>query len=50
MGQYFRPDRIEEAVAALANGGLTPLAGATDYFPAIGAAGGDVMDLSRLPG
>ena len=50
MAQYLRPDRIEEAVAALANGGLTPLAGATEYFPAIGAAGGDVMDLSRLPG
>jgi len=31
---YLRPDRLEDAIAALAHGPAVPLAGGTDFYPA----------------
>src|SRR5260221_10419954 len=50
MGLYLRPTEIEEAVAALAAGKLTILAGGTDFYPArVGKPlSDDVLDVTAL--
>ncbi|NIA70009.1 xanthine dehydrogenase family protein subunit M [Pelagibius litoralis] len=50
MGSYLRPQRLEEAVGALADGGYTVLAGGTDFYPArVGRAIDDqVLDITAL--
>jgi CO/xanthine dehydrogenase FAD-binding subunit len=52
MGRYLRPTSLPTALAALADGRPTILAGGTDHFPArvIHAPDEDVLDLSALPG
>jgi CO/xanthine dehydrogenase FAD-binding subunit len=47
---YLRPSRTEEALAALADGRLTVLAGGTDFYPArVGRpVDEDVLDISAL--
>ena len=52
--RYLRPRRLEEAVAALADGSVTVLAGGTDLYPArVGRGPGqagddDILDISAL--
>jgi CO/xanthine dehydrogenase FAD-binding subunit len=50
MGLYLRPTEIEEAVAALAAGKLTILAGGTDFYPArVGKPlSEDILDVTAL--
>jgi CO/xanthine dehydrogenase FAD-binding subunit len=50
MGLYLRPTEIEEAVAALAAGKLTILAGGTDFYPArVGKPlSEDILDITAL--
>lgn len=53
MGLYLRPDRLEEALAALARPPSTPLtvlAGGTDFYPArVGRAlDEDVLDITNI--
>jgi CO/xanthine dehydrogenase FAD-binding subunit len=50
MGLYLRPTEIEEAVAALAAGKLTILAGGTDFYPArVGKPlSDDILDITAL--
>lgn len=50
MGCYLRPQRLEEAVGALADGGYTVLAGGTDFYPArVGRAPDEaVLDVTAL--
>lgn len=56
MGCYLRPQGLDEAVAALADGSYTVLAGGTDFYPARagrapGQIGGDrVLDITALTG
>ena len=52
MGRYLRPTSLEAALAVLAQGRPTILAGGTDHFPArvAHAPDEDVLDLSALPG
>lgn len=51
MAEYLRPQRLEEAVGALATGGYTVLAGGTDFYPArVGRHIGEpVLDITALP-
>ena len=51
MGSYLRPDRLDDALAALAEGPRTLLAGGTDVYPArIGRfVDDDILDISALP-
>ncbi len=50
MPEYLQPDSLNDALKALANGKFSPVAGATDFYPA--RAGGivddDVLDISRI--
>jgi CO/xanthine dehydrogenase FAD-binding subunit len=50
MGLYLRPRTIEEALAALAAGGPTVLAGGTDFYPLrVGRAlDDDVLDITAI--
>lgn len=50
MGCYLRPQRLEEAVGALADGGYTVLAGGTDFYPARVSRAPDeaVLDITAL--
>ena len=50
--RYFRPQGLDEAVAALAEGGYTVLAGGTDVYPArVGRAFDEpVLDITGLKG
>lgn len=50
MGRYVRPTAVGEAVAALAAGDLTVIAGGTDFYPArVGKAlDDDVLDISAI--
>ena len=50
MPAYARPRRIDEALAILARGGLTILAGGTDFYPSRvdTAPRDDVLDLTAL--
>ncbi len=50
VGGYLRPERLEEAVGALADGAYTILAGGTDFYPArVGRAVDDsVLDITAL--
>lgn len=49
MGLYLRPTEIEEAVAALAAGKLTILAGGTDFYPVrVGPLAEDILDVTAL--
>jgi CO/xanthine dehydrogenase FAD-binding subunit len=50
MGEYWRPESVEEAVARLNQGAVTIVAGGTDVFPARRGARleGDVLDLSAI--
>ncbi|MFQ5785199.1 MAG: FAD binding domain-containing protein [Alphaproteobacteria bacterium] len=50
MATYLRPDELEEALEALAAGGLTIVAGGTDFYPArVGRALDDgVLDITGL--
>ncbi|HUI17111.1 MAG TPA: FAD binding domain-containing protein [Alphaproteobacteria bacterium] len=50
MGDYFRPTRLEEALAALADKPRTVLAGGTDFYPArVGRPlADDVLDITGL--
>ncbi len=56
MGCYLRPQGLEDAVAALADGSYTVLAGGTDFYPArAGGLGGrplesKVLDITALEG
>jgi CO/xanthine dehydrogenase FAD-binding subunit len=52
MGSYLRPSTLDDALAALAIGGRTILAGGTDHFPARvpSAPDEDIVDISALPG
>jgi CO/xanthine dehydrogenase FAD-binding subunit len=52
MGSYLRPDRLDEALRALAAFPLTVLAGGTDVYPArVGRfVDDDILDISALPG
>jgi CO/xanthine dehydrogenase FAD-binding subunit len=49
MGDYLRPDRLEEALLALA-GPYTVLAGGTDFYPArVGRpVDGNILDISKI--
>jgi CO/xanthine dehydrogenase FAD-binding subunit len=51
MGSYLRPERLDEALVALAEGPRTLLAGGTDVYPArVGRyVDEDVLDVSALP-
>ena len=51
MGSYLRPSRLDDALAALADGPRLVVAGGTDVYPAhVGRAiDEDVLDLSGLP-
>ena len=50
MGRYVRPTALTEAVAALAAGDLTVIAGGTDFYPArVGKPlDDDVLDISAI--
>ncbi len=50
MGRYVRPTAVADAVAALAAGDLTVIAGGTDFYPArVGKAlDDDVLDISAI--
>jgi CO/xanthine dehydrogenase FAD-binding subunit len=50
MGEYWRPETVEEAVERLASGPTTVIAGGTDVFPVQKTArlSGNVLDLSRI--
>ena len=50
MGDYLRPTRLEEALAALAEKPRTVLAGGTDFYPArVGRPlADDVLDITGL--
>ncbi len=50
MGSYLRPDSLAEAVAALAAGPRTVLAGGTDYYPArVGLPlDDDILDITAI--
>src|SRR3546814_204193 len=52
VGRYLRPQALEDAVAALADGGYTVLAGGTDVYPArVGRAfDDDILDITALAG
>ena len=52
MGCYLRPQGLEDAVAALAEGSYTVLAGGTDLYPArVGRAVDDkILDITALRG
>ena len=52
MGAYLRPTTVDAALAALRSGGLTIVAGGTDYYPArVGQPlSGDVLDVSAIAG
>jgi CO/xanthine dehydrogenase FAD-binding subunit len=52
MGRYLRPTSLEAALASLAEGRLTVLAGGTDHFPArvLAAPEEDILDISAVPG
>jgi CO/xanthine dehydrogenase FAD-binding subunit len=56
VGCYLRPRALEEAVAALAEGRYTVLAGCTDVYPAraarspLGLAPDDILDITALNG
>lgn len=51
-GQYLRPERLEDAVAALRDGAWTLLAGGTDHYPARVTAQRpeDILDITGLTG
>jgi CO/xanthine dehydrogenase FAD-binding subunit len=51
MATYLRPTSLDAALSALAERSLTPLAGATDVYPAwVGrAVGDDILDVTALP-
>jgi len=51
MGSYLRPDSLDEALAALAAGPRTLLAGGTDIYPArVGRhVDDDILDVTGLP-
>ena len=50
MALYLRPERLEDALDALGSGGLTVLAGGTDFYPArVGQPlDADVLDITAL--
>jgi len=50
MGDYLRPERVEDALTALGAGPRAILAGGTDFYPArVGrAVSEDVLDITRL--
>jgi CO/xanthine dehydrogenase FAD-binding subunit len=56
VGSYLRPEGLEDAVAALADGRCTVLAGGTDFYPArVGRAPGlaaddRILDITALDG
>lgn len=52
MGRYLRPATLEAALALLAEGPRTVLAGGTDHYPArvIHAPDENILDISTLPG
>ncbi|MBC7134820.1 MAG: FAD binding domain-containing protein, partial [Oceanibaculum nanhaiense] len=51
-GQYLRPERLEDAVAALRDGAWTLLAGGTDHYPARVTVqrSEDILDITGLAG
>jgi len=51
MGRYLRPTSLPAALAALADGRLTVLAGGTDHFPTrvVTSPEEDILDISALP-
>ena len=48
MGCYLRPQGLEDAVAALADGDATVLAGGTDFYPARAARGPGLQPDDRI--
>jgi CO/xanthine dehydrogenase FAD-binding subunit len=51
MASYLRPNSLDEALSALSERSLTPLAGSTDVYPAwVGRpVGDDILDVTALP-
>ncbi|UYV36675.1 FAD binding domain-containing protein [Rhodobacteraceae bacterium D3-12] len=49
---YHLPQSLEEALGLLAEGGVAPIAGGTDFYPAMGAGGpvASLVDLTRIRG
>jgi CO/xanthine dehydrogenase FAD-binding subunit len=49
---YHAPTRLEDALALMAGGGVVPVAGCTDWYPAQGVRLPDqgLLDVTRLPG
>ena len=52
MGSFLRPDRLDDALAALGAKPWTVLAGGTDHYPARAAyePDEDILDITALPG
>ncbi len=52
MESYYRPAHLEQALAALADGPRTVLAGATDFYPlrAVPQPHEAILDITALPG
>ncbi|MFN3823916.1 MAG: FAD binding domain-containing protein [Pseudorhodobacter sp.] len=52
MPDFLRPETLDEALALMAGGGLSPLAGGTDLYPATQrrALALPVIDIAHLPG
>jgi CO/xanthine dehydrogenase FAD-binding subunit len=50
MSRYVRPHSLDEALRTLSSGGLTVLAGGTDFYPARVAAGiaEDILDITAI--
>lgn len=48
MSRYLRPHTLDDALSLMAQGGLRPMAGATDLYPAFGSLP-DVLDLTAIP-
>lgn len=49
---YHLPQNLEEALGLLAEGGVAPIAGGTDFYPGLGAGGpvASLVDLTRIEG
>ncbi len=47
---YHAPDNLDEALEIMALGGVTPVAGGTDFYPAMGSGGPrqSLLDLTRV--
>ena len=48
---YHAPTRLDDALHLMAHGGVTPVAGGTDFYPMLapGGPGQSLLDLTRIP-